>query len=156
MDGSLWRADICILVWTHVDSVLQPVVYIGTSLLGQNVPLCDWRDSGHRVFKEISHRLIKQGFFLFLSLFFPPSALLHLFHPSTNDGQISPGGLSEVRPRWQLQLQLREQRGGESRVRAAQIKEPNSCCPLCTAHEYPGFVSTGVLEKETAVQCPIC
>uniref|UniRef100_A0A669BMR9 Secreted phosphoprotein 24 n=1 Tax=Oreochromis niloticus TaxID=8128 RepID=A0A669BMR9_ORENI len=26
----------------------------------------------------------------------------------------------------------------------------------CTAHEYPGFVSTGVLEKETPVQCPIC
>lgn len=35
------KGDICILEWTHVDSVLQPVVYIGPSLLGQNVPLCD-------------------------------------------------------------------------------------------------------------------
>lgn len=88
-----------------------------------------WRDGGHQVFKEISHRLIKRVFFFFF-LFYPPSALLHLFHPGTNDGHISPGGLSEVRPRWQLQLQLREQRGGESRVRVAQIQDPSSCCPL--------------------------
>lgn len=35
-----------------------------------------WRDGGHQVFKEISHRLIKRVFFFFLSLlptFSPPS-----------------------------------------------------------------------------------
>lgn len=115
-----------------------------------------WRDGGHQVFKEISHRLIKRVFFFFSFSF------THLQPSFTCSTRVRMMATSPQVVSLRCGHDGSSSSSSESSEEVSQESEWHKfktqavVALYCTAHEYPGFVSTGVLEKETPVQCPIC